>query len=86
MDVELRPGTIEDAGECGRIRYQSSTSIAGEHHFSPDFPAPEVAVGMLSTLLGHPGCCSVVDEADGVLLESNFPMSAHPSPEQGRSR
>lgn len=72
MDVKLRPGTLEDAGECGRICYQAFASIAGEHHFSPDFPTPETAVGMVSALLAHPGFYAVVAEVDGAIAGSNF--------------
>jgi GNAT superfamily N-acetyltransferase len=72
MDVKLRPGSIDDAGECGRICYEAFNSIADEHHFPPDFPTPEVAVGMLSTLFGHPGFYSVVAEVKGAIVGSNF--------------
>jgi GNAT superfamily N-acetyltransferase len=72
MHVKLRPGMVQDAGECGRICYQSFASIAGEHQFPPDFPAPETAAGMLSTLLAHPGFYAVVAEVDGVIAGSNF--------------
>jgi GNAT superfamily N-acetyltransferase len=63
---------VQDAGECGRICYQSFASVAGEHQFPPDFPAPETAAGMLSTLLAHPGFYAVVAEVDGVIAGSNF--------------
>lgn len=72
MDVKLRPGTTDDAAECGRICFESFSSIAGEHNFPPDFPAPDVAVGMLSTMLGRPGFYSVVAEAGGAIVGSNF--------------
>jgi GNAT superfamily N-acetyltransferase len=72
MDVKLRPATSDDAGECGRIGHEAFRSIAEEHRFPPDFPAPEVAAGMLSALVGHPDFYAVVAEVDGVVVGSNF--------------
>jgi GNAT superfamily N-acetyltransferase len=72
MDVKLRPGTPDDADTCGRICYEAFGAIAGEHTFPSDFPAPEVGVGLLSMLLGHPGFYSVVAEEGGRVVGSNF--------------
>jgi predicted N-acetyltransferase YhbS len=72
MDVKLRPGTPEDAQTCGRICYEAFSTLAGEHNFPPEVPTPEMAVGMLSMLLGHPGFYSVVAEANGKVVGSNF--------------
>jgi GNAT superfamily N-acetyltransferase len=72
MDLKLRPGAPDDAGTCGRICYEAFGAIAGEHAFPSDFPAPEVGVGLLSMLLGHPGFYSVVAEEGGRAVGSNF--------------
>ena len=72
MDLKLRPGTAEDAEACGRICYEAFAAIARRHSFPSDFPAPEVAVGLLSMLLGHPGFYSVVAEVNGQVVGSNF--------------
>jgi GNAT superfamily N-acetyltransferase len=72
MDVKLRPGIPEDADTCGRICYEAFGAIAREHSFPPDIPAPEVGVGLLSMLLGHPGFYSVVAELNGRVVGSNF--------------
>jgi GNAT superfamily N-acetyltransferase len=72
MDVKLRPGRPEDAEVCGRICYEAFGTIAGEHNFPSDFPAPEIAAGALSMLLGHPGFYSVVAEVNGKVVGSNF--------------
>lgn len=72
MDVKLRPGTPEDAEVCGRICYEAFGAIAGEHNFPSDFPASEVAAGLASMLLGHPGFYSVVAEVNGKVVGSNF--------------
>jgi predicted N-acetyltransferase YhbS len=72
MDVKLRPGTPEDADACGRIIYEAFGAIAGEHNFPSDFPAPEIARGLASMMLGHPGFYSVVAEMNGKVVGSNF--------------
>jgi len=70
--AKLRPGSPADAPVCGRICYEAFTSISTEHAFPPDFPAPEVAVELLSMMLGHPGFYSVVAEVEGTVVGSNF--------------
>jgi GNAT superfamily N-acetyltransferase len=72
VDLKLRPGTPEDAQTCGRICYEAFGTLAREHNFPPDFPAPEVAAGLLSMMLGHPGFYSVVAEVNGKVVGSNF--------------
>lgn len=72
MDVRLRPGIPDDAETCGQICYEAFASVARQHDFPPDFPSPEVATGVLSTLLGHRGFYSVVAESDGRVVGSNF--------------
>ena len=68
----LRPGRPEDAPACGRICYEAFRSISGRHNFPADFPSAEVATGLLSGLLAHPGFYSVVAELDGRIVGSNF--------------
>ena len=72
MDVKLRPGTPEDAEACGRICYDAFATLAAAHGFPCDFPSPDVATGLVSALLAHPGIYAVVAEADGVVVGSNF--------------
>ncbi len=72
MDTTLRPGRHADAEICGTICYEAFTAIANQHNFPPDFPAPEVAVDFLRMLLAHPGFYSVVAEAEGRIVGSNF--------------
>lgn len=71
-DVTLRPGTPEDAAACAQICFDAFATIADEHGFPPDFPSVEVAAGMISMLLAHPGYYSVVAERDGKPVGSNF--------------
>jgi predicted N-acetyltransferase YhbS len=72
MNITLRAGKPEDANICGQICYEAFTSIAGQHNFPPDFPEPNVAVDLLSQLLSRSDIYSVVAEADGRVVGSNF--------------
>jgi GNAT superfamily N-acetyltransferase len=71
MDVTLRVGRLEDAEVCGRICYDAFCAISAAHNFPADFPSPEVAVGVLSMMLGHPGFYVVVAEGNGTIVGSN---------------
>jgi len=72
MDVDLRPGKPEDAEICGRICYEAFKTISEAHGFAPDFPTPEVAIGVLRSLLANPRFYSVIAEIDGRIAGSNF--------------
>lgn len=72
MNLHLRPGKPDDAEKCGVICYEAFKAIAGNHNFPPDFPSPEIAVGVISSLLAHPKIYSVVAEAGGEVIGSNF--------------
>ena len=72
MSIVLRPGIPADASACGLICYEAFKSVCTAHNFPPDFPSPEVATGLMSMLLSHPGFYSVVAEVDGRIAGSNF--------------
>ena len=72
MAVTLRPAAADDAAECGRIICAAFAAIADHHNFPRDFPSAEVAVGLASMLIDHPGFYGVVAEQDGRILGSNF--------------
>ena len=72
MKLRLRPGTVADAKECGRIQYEAFKSIAEQHNFPPDFPSVEVATDLVTMLLSHPRFYSVVGELDGRIAGCNF--------------
>jgi GNAT superfamily N-acetyltransferase len=72
MNIKLRPGTAADAEICGTICYNAFRIISEAHGFAPDFPAPEVAIGLLTWMLEHPNFYSVVAEIDGRIVGSNF--------------
>jgi predicted N-acetyltransferase YhbS len=72
MSVVLRTGAADDAAACGSICYEAFKAICTAHNFPPDFPSPEVASGLMSTLLSHPRFYSVVAEREGRIVGSNF--------------
>src|SRR5262249_15825202 len=71
-NIELRSGTSADADICGRICYDAFKTISEAHGFAPDFPAPEVAIGLLTWMIAHPKFYSVIAEIDGRIVGSNF--------------
>jgi predicted N-acetyltransferase YhbS len=71
MTITLRQATPADAEACGRICYEAFTKINSDHNFPPEFPSPEVAVGLLSMAFAHPGYYAVVAECDGQIAGSN---------------
>lgn len=72
MNIELRRGTPVDAEICGTICYNAFKTISEAHGFAPDFPAPEVAIGLVKGMLAHPEFYSVIAEIDGRIVGSNF--------------
>src|SRR3984957_665584 len=72
MTITLRPGRPDDAQRGGLICYEAFKAIAEQHRFPPDFPSPEVAIGLLSSLLKRPDIYSVAAEIDGHLAGTNF--------------
>ena len=72
MELKLRSGTPADAEICGRICYNAFKAISEAHGFAPDFPVPEVAIAVLTSLLENPKFYSVVAEIDGRIVGSNF--------------
>jgi predicted N-acetyltransferase YhbS len=72
MNFTLRPGKPDDAKACGQICFDAFTTISKQHNFPPDLPSPEMATGFLTMLLSRPDIYSVVVEADGKVVGSNF--------------
>src|SRR5204862_1696175 len=61
-----------DAESYGRICYNAFKNSSEAHSFPPDFPVPEVAIGVLRSLLANPKFYSVIAEIDGQIVGSNF--------------
>lgn len=72
MSDTLRQAVPEDAPECGRICHAAFGSITDAHNFPREFPSSEVAIGLLSMMIGHPDFYGVVAERDGKIIGSNF--------------
>jgi GNAT superfamily N-acetyltransferase len=70
--LRLRAGRFEDAETCGSICFRAFKAIADQHNFPPDFPSPEIAVGLVASLLSRGDIYSVVAEVDGRVVGSNF--------------
>ncbi len=71
MNITLRHGTPADAQVCGQICYDAFLAINKAHNFPPDFPSPDVSIGVLAMMLAHPRFHVVVAERDGVIVGSN---------------
>jgi GNAT superfamily N-acetyltransferase len=69
--VVIRLASAADAEVCGRICFEAFTALANRHNFPADFPAPEVAIGVLSAMFSHAGFYCVVAEQDGKIIGSN---------------
>jgi predicted N-acetyltransferase YhbS len=72
VTIVLRPGAAADATACGAICYEAFKAVCTAHNFPPDFPSADVASGLMSMLLAHPRFYSVVAEAEGRVVGSNF--------------
>src|SRR5215208_5901413 len=57
---------------CGRVCSEAFSAIAATHGLPPEIPSVEVATGLLTGLLSHPGFYSVVAEREGEIVGSNF--------------
>ncbi len=68
----MRTMTQADVDHCGRICYQAFHAIATLHNFPPDFPSIQSARELVAALQSHPDFFSVVAEADGRVVGSNF--------------
>jgi GNAT superfamily N-acetyltransferase len=69
--ITIRRAKPEDASVCGRICFDAFYGISTKHGFPPDFPSPDIAVGLLLMLFSHPGFYCVVAESDGCMVGSN---------------
>ncbi len=72
MNVTFRAGKGDDAEACGIICYKAFKAIADQHNFPPDFPVPEITIGLMSFLLSGNNIYSVIAETDGRIIGSNF--------------
>ena len=77
---------------CVRVRHERSLAVihptqwSTNHGFPPDFPSPDVAVGLLSINFSHPAFYCVVAESDGCMVGRTVSMSDPRSRALDRSR
>ena len=69
--TRIRTATPADANVCGPICFEAFAAINRQHNFELEFPAPEVATGLLGMLFSHPNFYCVVAEVDGRIAGSN---------------
>ena len=69
--VVIRRATPHDTAVCGRIGFEAFANLANQHNFLPDFPTPEHAAHVLSTMFSHPSFFCVVAEQNGKIIGSN---------------
>jgi predicted N-acetyltransferase YhbS len=69
--ISIRNATKEDAPVCGRICYDAFSAINRTHGFPSDFPGPEAATGLLSSIFASSGLYCVVAEQEGRIVGSN---------------
>ncbi|TDH18470.1 GNAT family N-acetyltransferase [Segetibacter sp. 3557_3] len=72
MTATLRLANKDDAQSCGLVCFNAFKAIADQHNFPPDFPVPEITIGLMSFLLSDSNIYSVVAEIDGRIVGSNF--------------
>lgn len=70
-NIIYRGATPNDIERLGTIAYEAFYKISTEHNFPPDFPSPEVGIGLADMLVGRDDVFSVVAE-NGKILGSNF--------------
>jgi predicted N-acetyltransferase YhbS len=71
MPLHIRLARPEDAVAAGEICYKAFDKIATGHGFPPDFPSPEIATAVLSSMFSQPGFYCIIAESDGRILGSN---------------
>ena len=70
--MKLREATPDDAPAIAQIVFDAFGDIHDQHRFPRDFPAPEVAIGMMQGWTAHPSIWGIVAEVDGRVVGSNF--------------
>ena len=55
MKTKIRRATREDVEVCGEICYRAFCAIADQHNFPREFPSPEAALGVVTSMISIPG-------------------------------
>ena len=70
--MNIRPVTIADTENCGRVIYKAFCGISDRHNFPHDFPSLDAALQMAQMSIANPDIDGFVAEEDGHFLGSNF--------------
>jgi len=72
MNAQIRRATREDIEVLGDICYRAFCTVADQHNFPHEFPAPEAADGVVRSMVTSPGFYGIVAEVNGRIAGSNF--------------
>ena len=73
--ITIRRAKQEDAPVCGRICFDAFYGISTKHGFPPDWPSPDVAIGLLSTMFSHRSSTAWWRSETGAWWEATVSMS-----------
>jgi predicted N-acetyltransferase YhbS len=71
-NTQIRRATREDIDVLGDICYRAFCTVADQHNFPHEFPAPEAALGEVRRMITNPGHYGIVAELNGRIAGSNF--------------
>jgi GNAT superfamily N-acetyltransferase len=71
-NTKIRRATSEDIEVLGDICYRAFCTVADQHNFPHEFPAPEAGVGVVRSMITTPGFYGIVAELNGRIAGSNF--------------
>ena len=71
-NTKIRRATREDIEVLGDICYRAFCTVADQHNFPHEFPAPEAGVGVVRSMITTPGFYGIVAELNGRIAGSNF--------------
>src|ERR1700722_5432222 len=71
-NTQIRRATREDIDVLGDICYRAFCTVADQHNFPHEFPAPEAGVGVVRSMITTPGFYGIVAELNGRIAGSNF--------------
>jgi predicted N-acetyltransferase YhbS len=71
-NAQIRRATREDIDVLGDICYRAFCTVADQHNFPHEFPAPEVALDVVRSMITDPGHYGIVAELNGRIAGSNF--------------
>jgi len=71
-NIQIRRATREDIDVLGDICYRAFCTVADQHNFPHEFPAPEAALGVVRSMISTVGFYGIVAELNGRVAGSNF--------------